>query len=100
MEIYVSTYRALDYDLAAAITDFTAALTEFSKTTGVPAPTAPTLVEQIVRVYDGQFVIVPNPPPHVPQLLPKDPKLYRSASEQEEIGKAIEKEILDAGGVP
>jgi hypothetical protein len=83
LEIYVDTYQGLRYDLQAEIDKYTAALNAFKTTVDEPAPATTGLVENIVKNFGGEFVIIPipiNPPP--PQPLPTDSAYYRSPDEQ------------------
>lgn len=57
-----SIAAALGFDLAVAVSDFKAALEAHALTTDEPAPTAPPLVEEIVRAHAGDFVIVDDTP--------------------------------------
>lgn len=85
LEIYADTYRALGYDLAAAIAAYTAELELFATSEGDPAPAADALVDRIVRQHDGLFVIVPAPATPEQQPLPRDPRYYRSPAERRAI---------------
>jgi hypothetical protein len=85
LEVYADTYRALGYDLPAAIEAYTLAMAEFVTTEDEPAPAAASLVEVIVRYHEGQFVIVPSPLKPETQPLPKDPKYYKSATDREAV---------------
>lgn len=94
-EIWASSYQALTYDLQAAIDEYTAALTSHALTVGVAAPTATSMVENIVKHHDGLFVIVSDPQPAEQQPLPANPKYYKSKADQIAIKAAIDREIKD-----
>jgi hypothetical protein len=76
-EIVIDSYQALGFDLEAAVADFQVKLVAHAATIGVAAPTAHGVVETIVRYHDGEFVIVPAPPPPPLTPLPKNLALYR-----------------------
>jgi hypothetical protein len=64
--------QALGFDIAAAVSNFAAAVDAHRLTVDVPAPTAHRLVEFIVRQQGGQFTIEPPPPPPE-ESEPQDP---------------------------
>jgi hypothetical protein len=90
-ELYVDTYRVLPYDLQTEIDAYADALEAHKTTVDVPAPTTYSLVETIVKQYDGEFVLVPIPvtEPQPKNPLPKDPKYYRSKAERTKIMAAV-----------
>jgi hypothetical protein len=90
LEIFADTYQALAFDLPAAIATYQAELDAFATTEGVPAPSASSLVEGIVKHHDGKFVIVPPPPVPDKQPLPRDPSYYRTPAEQADVIAAAE----------
>jgi hypothetical protein len=98
-EMYVDTYRTLEYDLQAEIDAYIDALEAHKTTVDVPAPTTYSLVETIVKQYDGEFVLVPAPDPPPLQPLPKDLKYYKSKADRTKIMAAVAAEEKAANTV-
>jgi hypothetical protein len=77
LQIDQDTAGTLKFDLTLAVADFAKAVEDHRFTVDVPAPTAHSLVEEIVRRHGGQFQIIepevdppsePEPPPTTEQL--------------------------------
>lgn len=65
-ELDKEIYDSLGFNLDVAIADFKAAKEAHKKTVGKSAPTAHPLVEFLVNVYDGAYVVSEPPPPPPP----------------------------------
>lgn len=74
-------------ELAAAVSDFQAALAAHALTVNVPAPTAPWLVNEIVRKYGGDFTVEAPPEPEPePEPIPEIPASYPLSNRQLRLG--------------
>lgn len=76
-------------ELAAAVSEFQAALAAHALTVNVPAPTAPWLVNEIVRKYGGDYTVEPAPEPEPepePEPIPNVPSSYPLSNRQLRLG--------------
>lgn len=66
LSINKSLVDHLGFDLSVAVSDFQQAVADHAFTVGIPAPTAPDIVEAIVRQHGGQFVVIDDTAPDAP----------------------------------
>jgi len=76
-----------EQELAEAVASFSAAIADHAFTVGVPAPTAPWLVTEIVKKYGGDYSVAPPPEPE-PELEPplKIPASFPLSNRQLRLG--------------
>lgn len=76
-----------EQELAEAVASFSAAIADHAFTVGVPAPTAPWLVTEIVKKYGGDYSVAPLPEPELePEPLPNIPASFPLSNRQLRLG--------------
>jgi hypothetical protein len=76
-----------EQELAEAVASFSAAIADHALTVGVPAPTAPWLVMEIVRKYGSDYSVAPEPEPEPePEPIPNIPASFPLSNRQLRLG--------------